>query len=53
MSENKNLQQNGACDLSARRGAVGGQALVEGVMMRGKKHTAIAVRRLDNKKIVV
>ena len=53
MSENKNLQQNGACGLSARRGAVGGQALVEGVMMRGKKHTAIAVRRLDNKKIVV
>ncbi len=53
MSENNNLQQNTPCDFSARRGAVGGQALVEGVMMRGKKHTAIAVRRMDNKKISV
>lgn len=53
MSENNNLNQAPSCDLSARRGAVGGQAIVEGVMMRGKKHTAIAVRRLDNKKISV
>ncbi len=53
MSENNNLQQNSSCDISSRRGAVGGQAIVEGVMMRGKKHTAIAVRRLDNKKISV
>ena len=42
-----------SCPLSGRRGAVGGQAIVEGVMMRGKQHTAIAVRRYDNKKIVV
>ena len=32
---------------------VGGQAVIQGVMMRGKKHTAIAVRRMDNKKIAV
>ena len=38
---------------SKRRGAVGGQAIIEGVMMRSKEHTAIAVRRYDNKKIVV
>ncbi len=53
MSENNNLQQNNSCDIASRRGAVGGQAIVEGVMMRGKKHTAIAVRRMDNKKISV
>lgn len=39
--------------LAKRRGAVGGQAIIEGVMMKSKLHTAIAVRRLDNKKIVV
>ncbi len=36
-----------------RLGSVGGQAIIEGVMMRSKKHTAIAVRRMDNKKIAV
>lgn len=51
-NKEKNTQPQ-PCDLAARRGAVGGQAIVEGVMMRGKKHTAIAVRRLDNKKISV
>ncbi len=40
-------------DLKCRIGAVGGQALVEGVMMKSKKHTAVAVRRMDNKKISV
>ena len=53
MSKNKNKPENNSCSLSERRGTVGGQAIVEGVMMRGKKHTAIAVRRLDNKKISV
>ena len=53
MSKNKNKPENGACGLAERRGAVGGQAIVEGVMMRGKQHTAIAVRRMDNKKISV
>ncbi len=43
---------NESC-LKKRRGAVGGQAIIEGVMMKSKLHTAIAVRRLDNKKIVV
>lgn len=51
---NKNKQTNDKCDTVAkRRGTVGGQAIIEGVMMRGKEHTAIAVRRMDNKKITV
>ncbi|MBQ5837136.1 MAG: DUF1385 domain-containing protein [Clostridia bacterium] len=53
MSKNEKATENNGCNLSARRGAVGGQAIVEGVMMRSKQHTAIAVRRLDNKKISV
>ena len=53
MSKNKNKPAESGCPFSERRGAVGGQAIVEGIMMRGKKHTAIAVRRLDNKKISV
>ncbi len=53
MSKKENAAENSGCGLSARRGAVGGQAIVEGVMMRSKQHTAIAVRRLDNKKISV
>lgn len=53
MSKKEAAPENKGCDVSARRGAVGGQAIVEGVMMRGKKHTAIAVRRMDNKKISV
>lgn len=51
---NNNQQSQNQCDsIASRRGAVGGQAIIEGVMMRGKKHTAIAVRRMDNKKITV
>ncbi len=48
-------EQPSQCDsaIASRRGAVGGQAIVEGVMMKSRKHTAIAVRRLDNKKISV
>ncbi len=38
---------------NCRLGGVGGQAIIEGVMMKSKKLTAIAVRRLDNKKISV
>lgn len=53
MSKKEKAAENNGCNLSARRGAVGGQAIVEGVMMRSKQHTAIAVRRLDNKKISV
>ncbi len=53
MSKKEKAGENNVCGLSARRGAVGGQAIVEGVMMRSKQHTAIAVRRLDNKKISV
>lgn len=45
-------ENNEAC-VRARRGNVGGQALVEGVMMKSKRYTAIAVRRMDNKKISV
>ncbi len=45
-------EKNESC-VRARRGNVGGQALVEGVMMKSRKYTAIAVRRMDNKKISV
>ncbi len=38
---------------NCRLGGVGGQAIIEGVMMKSKEHTAIAVRRMDNKKISV
>ncbi len=37
----------------SRLGAVGGQALIEGVMMKSKQATAIAVRRMDNSRITV
>ena len=53
MSKKEKSAEGNACGIAARRGAVGGQAIVEGVMMRSKQHTAIAVRRLDNKKISV
>ncbi len=53
MSKREKAAENIGCGIAARRGAVGGQAIVEGVMMRSKQHTAIAVRRLDNKKISV
>lgn len=38
---------------NCRLGGVGGQAIIEGVMMKSKKLTAIAVRRMDNQKIAV
>ena len=53
MSKKEKAAENKGCGIAARRGAVGGQAIVEGVMMRSKQHTAIAVRRLDNKQISV
>lgn len=37
---------------NCRLGKTGGQAVMEGVMMRSKGTTAIAVRQLDSKKIV-
>jgi uncharacterized protein YqhQ len=47
-----------AADLPARRGGkeqffYGGQAVIEGVMMRGKRHYAVAVRLPTTKQIVV
>src|SRR6267378_5750070 len=48
-----------AADLPAERGAkkeqffYGGQAVIEGVMMRGKRHYAVAVRLPKTKEIVV
>src|SRR6267378_2371681 len=48
-----------AADLPAERGAkkepffYGGQAVIEGVMMRGKRHYAVAVRLPNTKQIVV
>lgn len=52
MDKKEQTTENISCN-SKRRGAVGGQAIIEGVMMRSKTHMAIAVRRLDNKKITV
>lgn len=48
----KQCDNNSACP-GRELGKVGGQALVEGVMMRSPAYTAIAVRRMDNKKISV
>lgn len=45
---NKDKQE----EIKSRLGTVGGQAVMEGVMMRSKSMTAIAVRQLDSKKIV-
>ena len=36
-----------------RLGSTGGQAVMEGVMMKSKKRIALAVRRLDTKEINV
>lgn len=47
MSNKENTPKN------CRLGGVGGQAIIEGIMMKSKQHTAIAVRRMDNKKIAV
>ena len=40
----KNCNDKIAC---AKRTSIGGQALIEGIMMRGPKHTAMAVREPD------
>lgn len=52
MSKKEQTCEKASCS-SGRLGSVGGQAIVEGVMMKSKKHTAIAVRRMDNKRITV
>ena len=52
MSKNANKTQN-TCPFPERLGKVGGQAVLEGVMMRSPKTTAIAVRRTDDKTVVV
>ncbi len=52
MDKKEQMTETAPCT-SSRRGAVGGQAIIEGVMMRSKEYTAITVRRLDNKKISV
>jgi uncharacterized protein YqhQ len=39
--------------LGAPAGQVGGQAVIEGVMMRGVRHWAVAVRQPDNEIVVV
>ena len=39
--------------LGAPTGQVGGQAVIEGVMMRGVRHWAVAVRQPDNQIVVV
>lgn len=46
-------KQNEKCVKNPRLGAVGGQAVMEGVMMRSKTTVAIAVRQYENEKIVV
>lgn len=38
--------------INPRLGTVGGQALIEGVMMKSKNRIALAVRRYDDKRIV-
>ena len=47
----KNAEKN--CPSNPRLGKVGGQAVMEGVMMRSPKQMATAVRRTDDKTIVV
>lgn len=47
----KNAEKN--CPLNPRLGKVGGQAVMEGVMMRSPKQMATAVRRTDDQTIVV
>ncbi len=49
MKEKKTPEQGAVC----RRGRVGGQAVMEGVMMRSPTRTAIAVRRIDDGTVVV
>ncbi len=62
-SKGKNMSENGirqeeqkskrtVPDDSCPRHSYGGQAVIEGVMMRGKKHMAIAVRKPDGEIII-
>ena len=39
----KNMNENSSC----RLGTVGGQAVIEGVMMKSKEHVALSVRKTD------
>lgn len=48
-----NTNQKNSTPPNPRLGKVGGQAVMEGVMMRSPKTTAIAVRRMDDGQIVV
>ena len=45
MKDSKTKQNDIAC----RRGSVGGEAVIEGVMMKSRTHTALAVRAPDGK----
>lgn len=49
----KKVTQDKKDALSRRLGTVGGQAVLEGVMMKSRTRIAIAVRRYDNKEIQV
>ena len=40
------------CDNKCKKTSIGGQALIEGIMMRGPKYTAMAVRDPDGKMIL-
>ena len=46
------MDKNASCR-TGNLGRVGGQALVEGVMMKSPKYTAVSVRRMDNHRISV
>ena len=41
---NNNIKQNGAESCNIRKTSIGGQALIEGIMMKGPQKTAMAVR---------
>ena len=49
MSKNKNNECNVSC---AKKTSIGGQALMEGIMMRGPQKSAMAVRNLEGEIIV-
>ena len=53
MGKNKQSDKKQETYVQSRLGTVGGQALIEGVMMKSKNYTAVAVRRMDNKRINV
>ena len=51
MSEEKKLQENGGCPCE-RLGKVGGQAVLEGVMMKAGDHTVTTCRKEDGSLVV-